>query len=282
MGADVADPSEAGSILDGFLPLDLCDAPGVSNALERLRPDVVFHLAGVQSGEPPAIYRTNVLGTAHLLETARVTCRRARVLAVGSAAEYGPVERKDLPVKEETPCSPRGPYGVSKHASTLIGLDYARRLGMRVVVARPFNVVGAGIPPSLVVGALAARARKALAAEGDPVIQVGNLESIRDFIAVEDVVDAYVKMAAGEHWGEVFNVCSGEPHTVLEVAEALLSFAPRPVRLEVNPALVRDGEVSASYGSYEKARAAFGFTPATRLKDALRVCWAASETGAGT
>ena len=161
--------------------------------LRRVRPDLVFHLAGIQQGEAKDIYRTNVMGAVHLLEAVRQECHSSRVLLVGSAAEYGLVGKNELPVTESTPCKPQGPYGLSKYASTLAGLDWSRQFGMKVVIARPFNIIGAGISPNLFAGALLARAREALATQGDPMVKVGNMESQRDFIAVEDVVEAYMR-----------------------------------------------------------------------------------------
>lgn len=277
IGADRAEPEHQGSVLDDFARVDLGEFHQVSDLLRRARPDFIFHLAGIQRGEPQDIYSANVMGTVHLLEAVRQGCPSARVLLTGSAAEYGVVRKEELPVTEDTPCRPMGSYGMSKYAATLAGIGWSRRHGMKVVIARPFNIIGAGIPPSLVVGALVTRAREALARSGEPVVKVGNIDSVRDFVSVEDAVNAYVRMLEGEFWGEIFNICSGEPAPVREVVETLLSFAPRPIRFEVDPALFQPGEVGVIYGSHAKARAAFGFAPAVSLRDALRFCWNGSE-----
>ncbi len=93
---------------------------------------------------------------------------------------------------------------------------------------------------------------------------------------IEDVVEAYVKLVASEHWGTVFNLCSGEPRTVREVIERLLSHAPRELRLEIDPALVRPDDVPVVYGSSRKAHDAFGFEPRIPLEQAIAAAWAAS------
>jgi len=279
IGADWAEPADEGWVLDDFARVDIGEFTQVADLLRRVRPDFIFHLAGIQRGESNDIYRTNVMGAVHLLEAVRQECPSARVLLAGSAAEYGFVGKEGLPVTEGTPCRPLGPYGMSKYAATLAGISWSRQYRMKVVIARPFNIIGAGVPPSLVVGALVTRVREALTRRRDPVVKVGNLDSARDFVAVEDAVDAYVRMSEGDHWGEIFNICSGQPTPIRKVVETLLSFAPRPVRFEVDPALFQPGEVSVMYGSYAKARAAFGFEPATLLRDALRECWIASIAG---
>jgi len=281
IGADLAPPPDDGCVLDDFARLELGDFGQVVDLLRRLRPDLVFHLAGIQHGEAKDIYMTNAMGSVHLLEAVRQECHSARVLLVGSAAEYGPVEKKDLPVTESTPCSPHGPYGLSKYASTLAGLNWSRQFGMKVVIARPFNIIGAGISPNLFVGALLARAREALSTSGDPVVKVGNLESQRDFIAVEDVVEAYTLMLEGDYWGEIINICSGRPLKIISLADMLLAHSSRPIRLEVDPGLVRGDEVNVMYGNGGKARRLFGFQPRVSVEESLSRIWREGMESAG-
>jgi GDP-4-dehydro-6-deoxy-D-mannose reductase len=243
-----------------------------------VRPDEVYHLAGLTSGEVGDLYRVNILGTVHLLEAVRTTVPQAAVLVVGSAAEYGPAPPTDMPLNEQQPCRPEGPYGISKYAATLTALCAVRQHGLRVVVVRPFNLVGVGISPNLVVGAVLKRVQEALRNSPQKdctelVIAVGNLDTARDFLPVGDAVDAYVRLLRAGCWGEVFNVCSGQPRTVRSVLEELLSFSPRPVRLQVEPGLVRPSDVPLVYGSYEKAAVKVGFRPTGSLREALRTTW---------
>jgi GDP-4-dehydro-6-deoxy-D-mannose reductase len=259
--------------VDEYLPVDLTDAAGVATAVERIRPDLIFHLAGLADGPVEDIYRANVLGTLHLLDAARTGAPESRILLVGSAAEYGNVPLGALPVTEDHWCRPVHAYGVSKHVVTQLGLAHAVRFGMKVVVARPFNIVGAGVAHWLVVGAVLERLRRAVENGGAPVVRVGNLEAERDFVAVEDVVDAYVRLVHGEPWGNVFNICSGRAWRIKAVIDLLLSHAPRSVRLEIDPGLMRPTEVHLLYGSWAKAHGACGFRPTTSLEESLRAAW---------
>lgn len=273
IGADVMpEPPEQG-LYDRYWAVDIGDADSVSRLLEDSRPDWVFNLVGVARGSDEDIYRANLLGTVHLLEAVRMHAPDARVALVGSAAEYGMVDESALPITEDRVCNPVGSYGISKYAATMAATSYAHRHGIKVVIARPFNIVGPGIGPGLVVGAILRRAKEALATQSQPAIKVGNLDTKRDFVAVEDVVDGLMAMIRGEHFGEIFNICSGEPRPIREVIELALSHAPRPIRLEVDPGLVRSGDVKVIYGSYEKANRAFGFRPAVSLEDSLEAAW---------
>ncbi len=317
-GADIRRSEDALSRLADFRQVDFTDSEAVSALVADLRPDIVFHLAGAVRGRPESIYAANLLGGVNLLEAVKEYAAEARVIVAGSAAEYGHVPEEDMPITEEQACQPVGAYGISKYALTLACLEYARNsrnlpltpsgtegggVPMRVSVVRPFNIIGAGVPATLVVGAIIERAKDAIVSGRDTVI-VGNLDTYRDFVAVEDVVDAYIALAGvpdtpvgrpdtlvgqnlpltpseteggGVPNGEVYNICSGKPTSIRFVVETLLSFAPRPLRPVVDPNLVRGTDVKTVYGSWKKARDAFGFEPKTDLTAALRSAWDAGS-----
>lgn len=282
-GVDRSDAPPRNLRLDEYYGADVGDAERIADVIACFRPDMLFHLAGIGGGSSPAArdsssvatYKTNFMGAVHVLDGVYRRARECRVLLAGSAAEYGPVSPDNLPVTEDCPCQPSGPYGSAKYAATLAGLDYARRFGLKVVVARPFNIVGPGIPPGMVLGALLIRAREALAAPGDPVVWMGDLDSERDFVAVDDVMAAYLELLRGNFWGEVFNICSGTPHSIRAVAEILLANSPRPIRIQVDPSLA-SGSVRRIYGSCEKAKRAFNYRPLTGLEQTLNQTWAYS------
>jgi GDP-4-dehydro-6-deoxy-D-mannose reductase len=262
----------AGLGFDSYLAADLTDSRQVLSVVEQARPDWIFNLAGLVRGIAPDIYRVNLIGAVNLLEAVKCAAPNAAVLLVGSAAEYGIWPASHMPLSEEHECRPVGPYGLSKYAMTAAGLDYARNLGTKVIIARPFNLIGAGMPTNLVAGAIAQRA-KAVLTDAEPVINVGNADSQRDFIAIEDAVDAYVKLLQSARWGEVFNVCSGEPYSIRQIIDTLLSFAAQPIRVLEDEALKRVNDAPVVVGDARKAMRACGFRARTSLHDALRAAW---------
>lgn len=272
VGFDLQTTAPAEVPLDDYVRVDLTDQAATAAAVERLRPTEVFHLAGRFAGDPVELYHANLMTGIHLLESLRQVVPSARILVVGSAAEYG-CPLTDAPLTEDQPCRPRGPYGVSKYALTLAALDYARNYHLRIVVARPFNLVGPGIPVSLVVGAVLGRLKAALAAPGEAVISLGNLDTKRDFVPVEDVVGAYVRLVRSEYWGEVFNLCSSQAQTVRSVVERLIAFGPRPVQVHIDPRLVRADDPPQVIGSCQKASQCIGFQPPASIDGALRSAW---------
>lgn len=278
VGADVLPEPPAGLPLDLYERVDISDAEEVAGLIRKVSPEWVFNLAALTAGQPQAIYSVNVMGVVNLLEALRMHAPESRTVQVGSAAEYGRVAESDNPVTEDHPCRPIGHYGVSKYAATQAALTYQARDSLKVVVVRPFNIIGAGIPESLVVGAVIARARQALAS-GMDVVRVGNLDTQRDFISVQDAVNAYTQAIQSDNWGKVFNICSGRPLTIREVVELALSHAPRPISLEVDASLVRADDVRCVYGSWERAHDAFGFRPTAGIGEAVADAW---ERACGT
>ena len=272
-GIDLNKKAPVNISLDDYMRVDICNQKQMTDLVRRLKPDFVFNLAGLNSGLIEDIFKVNILGTVNLLEAVKVQAPQARVLLIGSAAEYGRAEKHSLPVKEDHPCRPVGAYGISKHAMTLAGINYVQQFGMKVVVARPFNIIGPGISPGLLVGALVSRAKKALMRSSEPIVKIGNLNTERDFIYIDDAIDAYINMLEGEYWGEVFNICSGRHYSVLTVATLLLSCSARKINLEPDPSLVRPSDIGISYGDWSKADRAFNFKPVTGIEDSLKAVW---------
>jgi GDP-4-dehydro-6-deoxy-D-mannose reductase len=275
-GSDLA--AAAPSVpLDSYHACDMTDASQVAELVRRTEPQWVFHLAGLFRGSAPALYRVNVLGAVHLFEAIKNHAPQAAILAVGSAAEYGMWPPSEMPLAEDHPCRPAGPYGLSKYSMTLIAQDCASNEGLKVVVARPFNLVGAGMPATLMAGAIVQRIKSALAT-GQSSIKVGNLEAQRDFVAIEDAVEAYVKLLQAGVWGQVVNVCSGRPSSVRSVIETLLSFAPKPLALVEDENLKRSNDAPIATGNPALARKSCGFSPQITLHEALRSAWNATTT----
>jgi GDP-4-dehydro-6-deoxy-D-mannose reductase len=263
------------AFFDDYASVDIMSKSQLADVVRRWKPDGIFHLAGRRQGSADEIERVNVMGTRNLLEAAYECCRTARLLLVGSAAEYGPTSAHDLPITEAQPCRPQDPYGQSKYQATRLGIDYASR-GMHVTVARPFNIIGAGIGTGLFLGDVLRRIDELLRTGKPLILRVGNLEAKRDFVSVEDTVNAYINLIERETAGHVFNVCSGVACSMLHVLNLLLENVPSRITVRVDPQLYKPNDVPVSFGSYAKAERAIGYRPkkdlAASVADAWR-CW---------
>lgn len=258
-----------------WLPLELTDAESVRRCVDQAY-DAVAHLAAVASGyeaakDPGYAWTVNAAGTArvtHVLAEARRTGRADPLVLVVSTAEvYG---RGDAAPRRETgPVAPCSPYGASKLGAEVAALEAWRRAGLRVVIARAFGHTGPGQDPRFVVPAFAQRLKFAKKI-GAPVVKVGNLEPVREFLHVKDVVDAYARLLVKGQPGEVYNVASGQG---LSLEDLLFTMAGMlGVRLipEADPELMRATDIPHLVGEGTKLRTATGWAPRYRLDDTLR------------
>lgn len=256
----------------GSDPLDVTDRDAVQESFARHRPDVVYHLAalahvGESWADPTGVLRVNVEGTAHVLNAAR-SVDVGRVIVVGSAEEYGSVEERDLPLCEEAPLRPLSPYGVSKIAASFLGLQAYLAYGLDVVRVRAFGHTGPGQSDRFLVPALAQRIATAEREQRDE-IRVGSLDPVRDLSDVRDVVRAYRLLALCGEAGGVYNVCSGSGVSVREIANHLVAAACRPLRITVDPELVRPVDVPRLVGDGSRLRERTGWSPEYRLDQTL-------------
>jgi GDP-4-dehydro-6-deoxy-D-mannose reductase len=250
---------------------DVTDGVSVQRAFEEVRPDVVYHLAayahvGDSWSEPDHVARVNVEGTVNVLDAARHV-EASRVLVVGSAAEYAGAAAAGA-ITEDAPIDPVTPYGASKAAAAAFARQAFLGSGLATVRTRAFNHAGPGQAPTFLVPALAQRIARA-EAEGGDEIAVGSLEPVREINDVRDIVRAYRLLVERGTPGDVYNVCSGHGYSVREIVERLLAMATRPLRIAVDPALVRPVDVPSFVGDPTKLRAATGYTPQYSLDDTL-------------
>ncbi len=267
LGEDVA-------ILDrnGADAVDIVDADAVRRWIGNVGPDVVYHLAarshvGASWNDEEAVQRVNVGGTANVI-SASSAAGVTRIVVVGSAEEYGRIDASAEPVRETTPLRPVSPYARSKVAAEELALAAQRDGSIDVICVRAFNHTGPGQSPNFLVPGLATRIAAAERAGSDD-IAVGNLDSVRDYSDVRDVVRAYRLLAERGQPGQVYNVCSGNGVTVADIARGLLALARRPLRLAVDPELVRPVDVPVLVGDSTRLRDATGWTRQIPLERTL-------------
>ncbi len=263
---------------------DLLDGAAVKALVAEVRPDYVFHLAAQSSAarsfdEPRSTLETNVFGTLNLLEGvrflpyecpgAKTRSGKVRVLSVGSSEEYGRRPRGAMPLGEESPIEPVSPYAVSKAAQTMLALQYELAFGMDVVAARSFGHTGPGQTVRFVLPAFARQCAEIRAGKREPVVKVGNLDVVRDYLDVRDVVRAYRMLAEDASEPGVYNVCSGEGVPLRDALDFLVRACGVPVRIEEDPGLVRPADIPALVGDNARLRRACGWRREHSTEDML-------------
>jgi len=232
--------------------------------------NVVYHLGALGSvprsvQDPLTSSAVNVEGTLNVLLAARDEGVR-RVVYSSSSSVYG--TRRDLPVTEQTPPDPISPYGVAKLAAERYCVSFSRVYDLETVVLRFFNVFGPRQSPLSQYAAVVPLFVTAVG-RGEPVTIEGDGEQSRDFTYVSNVVDASISAAEAEGAsGRIFNVSSGSPATVNQLAEAIGRIVGKPV--ERNFAPPRTGDIRDSWADIAAARDALGFEPRIDLDEGLR------------
>jgi len=192
---------------------------------------------------------------------------------VGTSAEYGAVKTHELPIAETTPTRPYSHYGVSKLAQTQLGLLLSRA-GCRLTVVRPFNIIGPGMPDHLVIQSFARQAAEIYKGNRLPILNVGNLDSSRDFIAVNDVVRIYwqlIQTPAAR--GEVINVCSGKAIKIRELLTDFIATTGLTIDIKVDPERYKPIDVPVHYGDAAKLRGILGSVSYEDLETTLAQIW---------
>lgn len=256
--------------------VDVCDREAIAGAVAASRPEAVIHLAALSSvaesfRDPEACHRVNVQGAHALLEAVARGAPRARVLLVGSAEAYAPTPPGSAPLTEATRLRPRSPYARSKAVAERLGRWAARR-GLDVVCVRPFNHTGPGQSDRFVVSSFARQVAAIAAGRAEPVLRVGNLDSVRDFLHVDDVVDAYLRLLDPAVEARVYNVASGRATPVRAVLETLIAIAGIAPRVEVDPA--RHRPTDWLVGDATRLARATGWQPRIALPALLRAVYA--------
>lgn len=250
--------------------VELLDRAAVHSALERLRPATIFHLAGAahvgESWKAAAFtLEVNVMGTHHVLESARRLGLGARVLIPGSSTVYAEAEAL---LSESSPVAPQSPYAVSKLAQESLGVRAARE-GQHVVVTRSFNHIGARQGPSFAAASFARQVALAEAGRGHPVLRVGNLAPRRDLMDVRDTVRAYVALVERGSPGAVYNVCSGRALPIRELVEGLVRRGQVRIDIDIDPALYRPHDAPLVLGDASLVKRDTGWEPRIPLDRTL-------------
>lgn len=243
---------------------DLTDAQGLTDTIAEFKPDKVAHLAAiafVSHGVVEDIYRTNIVGTRNLLEAASAAGGVDAVLLASSANIYG--NRVSGAIDENVAPDPVNDYAVSKISMEFVAQLYRERLP--IIIARPFNYTGVGQSIDFVIPKIIDHVRR-----NADRIELGNLDVARDFSDVRDVVRAYATLLSEPSAvGEIFNICSGEAHSLRDVIAMIKDISGHDFEVAVNPAFVRKNEVKMLWGDRSKIETMSDQRPVYVLRDTL-------------
>jgi GDP-4-dehydro-6-deoxy-D-mannose reductase len=259
-----------------WLIADVTRQDELRTVVDSANADVVLHLAAVShvpdaANDPGYAYEVNAVGTVRLLAELRRHRAEGRgdpvVLVVGSAEQYGRHEMNAMPLHEGAEQRPLTLYAASKVAQEVAALQAYRHDGLRVVCTRSFSHSGVGHGAQFLLPSLVARAVRLPPSGG--ALQIGNGDTVRDFLHVTDVVDAYLSLVQHGAAGEVYNVSSAEGTSVRSLAQRVLQRLGRTAEITADPALSRPVDVPVQVGNNSKLRRATGWAPRRSRDDII-------------
>jgi GDP-4-dehydro-6-deoxy-D-mannose reductase len=255
---------------------DIGDPQRIRELLQRVEPDWVFQCAAATTPDasPEELSRVHVNGTLNVLRASAEIAPSAILVFLGSAAEYGAIDGNALPVNENHPMKPASLFGATKAAQTHLAFAAAAEWRLRVAVARPFNVLGPGLPEHYLAAALAKRLLSG--GETSEPLGVLNAEATRDFVDVRDVAEALVGIvqrsapAAGEP--VLFNIASGVETPVVAIARELCALHGHRPAVAVGATESRS-KICRSCGDASRLRRATGWRPRVGWRESLHDLW---------
>ena len=224
---------------------DIRDPSAVQAFLAKANPEAVYHLAAVAYGpdarrDIDVAVRVTVGGTENLLDACARLAHPPLVMVVSSAEVYGPSPHKDL--VETDAVGPLNAYGATKLAQEAIGLAYHLAGAVDVAIVRAFNHIGPGQRSEFVVPAFATQLAAIAAAQRPPTLEVGNLDAVRDFTDVRDVVAAYRLIVQERCTGRPLNVATGAGIRSGDLLQQLIRISGADVTIVQDPSRMRPSE----------------------------------------
>jgi len=248
-----------------FIECDIRDYPSVKKVIQNLKPKKIFHLAAqsfvpTSWNAPVETIHTNIIGQLNLFEAVRECKIDPWIQIACSSEEYGKVYQNELPIKESNILRPLSPYAVSKVGQDMLGYQYHQSYGLKIVRTRGFNHTGPRRGEVFVISNFCKQVALIEKKKQKPVIKVGNLDAIRDFTDVRDMIRAYWLATEGKcKPGEAYNISTGKGYKIKDIISNLLKLTKLKIKIEKDPSRMRVSDVPVLIGDNSKFVKATGW-----------------------
>ena len=254
------------------LAVDLTKKKAVRNMISMIHPEVVLHLAAQSSvhqswEDPSTTMLVNTVGTLNLWAAAANIGAR-KLIYISSSEVYGTSSVTER-LSEDAPLNPSNPYGVSKATAEWLLQQLTQEKTIDLTILRPFNHIGPGQGESFAIMNFA-RQLRAIENGGDPVIHVGNLAAIRDFLDVRDVAEAYC-LAVETDMNGIYNICSGIPRSIGSILHDLMRLVSvTNIEIQEDKSRLRPTDLPALVGNPNRFMSKTGWIPTRGWHDTLK------------
>jgi GDP-4-dehydro-6-deoxy-D-mannose reductase len=258
---------------DNIHKIDLTQKENTARLIKELQPDQIYHLAslafvGKSFDEADKVLNNNIALQQNLLLAVRDCCKKARLLIIGSAEEYGvSVSEDEIPVNESHIFRPINPYAVSKVAQDMLAYSYHISYKLDLVRVRPFNHIGERQSTDF---AIPAFTKQIVAIENgeQEELNVGDLSTIRDFTDVKDMVKAYILVMNQGKSGEVYNIGSGVGVKMSDMVYMLSKLSTKEIKIVVDESRLRPHDIPKMVADNTKIKN-LGWSPSISITDTL-------------
>lgn len=270
-GTDKGEGSALPSEVD-FYRTDLMQANEVEKLIGQIQPDIIVNLAAISSvgaswNMPQTTMAINVIGALNIMEAARKSEQKPRILFVGSSEEYVISEN---PLDENTQLNANNPYGISKVTQEQFAKLYREQYGLKIYCVRPFNHTGIGQRDSFVLPSFCKQVAEIDKSGKDGKIQVGNLKVKRDFSHVKDVVRAYRMIVESDNCNQIYNVGSGNAYSLEDMLTYIIGLSNQHIEIEVDQNRIRPTDQPVICCDRSLIGKELGWEPQYNVYDALR------------
>lgn len=270
-GTDKGEGSALPSEVD-FYRTDLIQANEVEKLIGQIQPDIIVNLAAISSvgaswNMPQTTMAINVIGALNIMEAARKSEKKPRILFVGSSEEYVISEN---PLDENTQLNANNPYGISKVTQEQFAKLYREQYGLKIYCVRPFNHTGIGQRDSFVLPSFCKQVAEIDKSGKDGKIQVGNLKAKRDFSHVKDVVRAYRMIVESDNCNQIYNVGSGNAYSLEDMLTYIIGLSNQHIEIEVDQNRIRPTDQPVICCDRSLIGKELGWEPQYNVYDALK------------
>ena len=254
--------------------VDLNDLSSTFNAIRKIKPDFIFHLAShanvrLSFDNPKAVIDNNISSTINLLEAIRLNKITPKLQICSTSEVYGKVNKKDVPINENCAIKPASPYAVSKVCQDLLGKTYFYNYGMKIITTRMFSYLN---PRREDLFATSFAKQVALIEKGKlKYLKHGNLKSTRTLIDVRDAMSAYWYAITKGRVGETYNIGGKKILEVGEFLEILKSKSKTKIVSKIDKSLLRPTDVTLQIPDTSKFRSHTGWKPIYTFEDSLEM-----------
>jgi GDP-4-dehydro-6-deoxy-D-mannose reductase len=255
---------------------EITDSSSVRETLKEIKPDYLIHLAGQSSithswSQPHSLLNANIISTINIFEGIKdLDFRDTRVLIIGSSDCYGIIDQTNIKIPESYPLKPVSLYAITKAVNEYYAYHYSMVYGLNIILVRTFNHTGPRRPGEYALSGFAKQIVEIEKGLKEPTLHVGNLNIVRDFLDVRDVVVAYHLALEKCRSGDVYNICSGKGYKLKDLLDILLSLARLKVKIHVEDKLIRRFDLPYIVGDNSKFAGETGWETKYDIRDTLK------------